>query len=254
MNTKFGWRNIVKVLGIILAAVVTAYSTMGDYFNLPTLGDWKFTGIFFGVVIFLMIILWHFLELQSKIDIFESATPTISVNNVGVELKGFVNGIYKDTLYMDVYNTPKIRTENSTAKKVVPTIEWYDTRRKPITQNSGRWWIPNPNEEKNKISQQSVDLESNGMVRRLHFAIKEPNENHFYAWSREKDGREGKFKLLGKKYFVKIFLRGNNNVDVHFEYIVENKRGKLSIKDMLPNETTKKNNSRPKKIRKITRM
>ncbi|MBI3738853.1 MAG: hypothetical protein HY258_07385 [Chloroflexi bacterium] len=65
----------------------------------------------------------------------------------------------------------------------------------------------------------------------MHFALDNPNQDTFCAYSRRKDGNDELFELPGTKYKVKIHLQANNYAESDFECIVEKKNGMLSVQN-----------------------
>jgi hypothetical protein len=167
------------------------------------------------------------LKLESELNKIKSSKPILFAKE-DIEDKGYSDGSVRKAVFIDIWN----RNVNSDAVKVYPTIEWFDENGKKVITNSGRWHIGNPNAILDQISKQTVDIGSNGMSRRLHFATRLPNDPKLYAWCREKDGND-KFEVLsGKEFTVKIRLKSNNRANASFQYIVNDEKGELTIKGL----------------------
>lgn len=168
---------------------------------------------------------------RSKLRAIENSRPILLAHDFGLEKKGFQDGVTRDAIYIDVYNQPKLRSEDSIARRVYPTVIWYDMKDHVVAKNSGRWWIINEDKKVMKvIDQQIVDLDSNGISNRLHFAIKDPLQRTFFAWSRAKDGADERLELTGSRYRVVIHLQASNHATADFEFVVENNEGSLFIR------------------------
>jgi hypothetical protein len=166
-------------------------------------------------------------DLGSQLKAIESSKPVIHARNSGVNQKFFAK-VWNDAISIDVLNI----SPGTTAEKVLPTVKWFTMRGKLITENCGRWWMSTEDVAVTKTAERLVmDLLSNGMVYPFHFAIQPPNDQHFYAWYREADGKDGRYALQDKRYKVKIQFQSNNNAVADYVYVVTNDNGKLSIRE-----------------------
>lgn len=201
-------------------------------------------GIFiFGVLIdipnlsILPIFIWITIGLFLLAATFNSLLPFIEkplliIQNYGIESKTFRDikqrsGLFKKAKYeYPIRLCPflDINSEIISAEKVYPIVEWSKSDVK-IPINQGRWWIANEDLQHNKIDQQTVDLEPNGMTRRLYIGITDPPgcNKGFYAWYRTQDGHDHYHHLSSDKdqWQVKVSFRSRNNGMVIGRYILQ---------------------------------
>lgn len=86
MDTKYGRRNFGKALLFIIGTITTSYSNVSTFFDLPTVAqEYRGYAVVFGVTLCLIAILWHFMDLQTKISIIENTRP--NVRAIGTELE-----------------------------------------------------------------------------------------------------------------------------------------------------------------------
>jgi len=247
IKSWFGWTDFLSTFiksGIQVIAVLIIFLAGGsaeNFFETAAIQFVTYFLIFLFIEVILLITyhraskkLFESLEgnvgnLESKLIDIENSKPVIRAKNPVVAEKGFHGGIKKSAVSITVSNI----SPNSVAEKVYPTVTWLTPRGRKVTENQGRWWISNEDKVKLKtVEMQTVDLYSNGMTNDLHFAIQEPDENHFYAWSREKDGSEKFTPLHDEKYKVRIHFQSSNNAVADFEYVVKNNNGKLSVREV----------------------
>ena len=155
--------------------------------------------------------------------------PVIQAQNPIVEPKKFVGDVWQNGISIEIMNV----SPGTLAEKVFPTISWYTMDGKLVTENHGRWWISNEDLKSMKTRERQVmDLPSNGMSFRLHFAIQAPGQQDFSAWWRDTDGTYKLYPLPEQKYKVKVHCQSNEGIEADFEYIVANDNGVLSIKEI----------------------
>ena len=148
-----------------------------------------------------------------------------------------------DTLFIEVFNNPERINGIPTAVDVWSWVEWYSLDEKTLMrEHSGRWWIPNPNLEKNKERLLYRDINANGDPQKLHFAIKAKTEKRFYGLCRDKGDRgiirDDRYKLEDEQYIVKIKLTGSN-IFQELKFRIERKGTKFSIMEALTDESKK---------------
>ncbi len=219
---KSWWIAFVSIFG----AMMYAYDLISRMIDFGIIGS-KYFGTF-GLLLFLFFGSFVVAKAQYTTNEFLKSKPFVKVKDFGVEAKGFRSGT-KDAVFVDFFNETEGTTSDSDATDLYANVVWYDINGNIIESNSGRWWIPFPNEQRDKLSQQAITLKSNGMPRRFHFAIKENGSKNFCAWYRTQDGYDLKTELTKKYYKVEITLKGNNSKSV-FIFFVENKKGKLLIR------------------------
>jgi len=177
-----------------------------------------------------LLMLWWIIEKEWKEYVFEQSKPRIKVIKFDAEEKSFTDGSTWIAAYVEFVNSPKLETptEQSIAKNVSANVEWRNSRGITIKKNHGRWW--RINEDKLTPSQkQVIDILPNEQEVKLHFAIKKPNEEVFYAWARTQDDKTDKLELPEKKYEVKITLVGIG-VKETFKYSVVHNDGVFKLK------------------------
>jgi hypothetical protein len=178
-----------------------------------------------------LLMLWWIIEKEWNEYVFTQSKPRIKVVGIGTEEKSFSDGSVWISAYIEFINSPKLQTptEQCIARNVSANVEWENLRGIIIEKNHGRWW--RPNEDNLTPSQkQTVDIPPNRQEAKLHFAIKTPKDEVFYAWSRTQDDKSDRQKLTEKKYRVNIALTGIG-VSEHFSYIVTHDVGDLKFKE-----------------------
>lgn len=124
-------------------------------------------------------------------------------------------------------------TPGTTAEKVLPTITWFTKRGRVETENHGRWWLSSEDQKRLKDYEKlAIDLLSNGTRYLFHFARTSQDANFFYAYFREKNGKDGYSKLYDNVYRVKVHLQSNNNAMADFFYVVKHENGVLFFEEV----------------------
>jgi hypothetical protein len=77
MDTKFGWRAWIKAAGVLLSLLFAAYTTASNFSDLPLPKLNAFSGYLAAAFLFVLFIYLHFIDLQRRIDSYE--TPKLNV-------------------------------------------------------------------------------------------------------------------------------------------------------------------------------
>jgi hypothetical protein len=190
------------------------------------------------------------LELQS----IQNARPQLEVYDVPYEderpLITAING--KPTghvttiqcFHIRFADNPKLRVEQSTARKVFADLTFYTASGKRlIGPIHGRWGDTEQPASRSLFTPNrdllSVDLESSGLPRELNLAIKHLDDDVIYAFNNDSYSFSGwrhpNFRMTQKKIFIHIELSGENvdDYDVWVLLRPDLKRERITLTDPL---------------------
>lgn len=221
MNNK---KNIILWLwtwGSVLIAIISAAKTAWELYTL--VGDAgqnleeRLLAIFWWFLVFVVMVAIALAQREFELHKIKKAKPIIKLKDFGFEIKTWKDKYPTITAYIRISNTPNTNAiADTNIYRLFPTITWEDEEGNEVANNSGRWFIVNGDEEK-KIDMQVVDLESNGMPRKLHFASSDSQSKLIETLWRD-DGGITHTKVLrtSDRYKVSISLRDNKNTTAKF--------------------------------------
>jgi hypothetical protein len=199
------WRFIKVIIPTILSAILIWLGTTMNFIVDPNLVIWA------GFVCLLIPI---FLLNKEIVDA-RNEKPIIKLKDFGFEIKEWKDSRPSVCAYIDVINLPKSSTINDVnSRGVYPTITWVD-RNGDTTQNNGRWWIPNEDQE-GAVGQLFVDLDANGLPRRLHFTYSIMQNLGLQALWRSADNKMQIKLRANAPYEIKIFLKDKSLSEATF--------------------------------------
>ena len=109
--------------------------------------------------------------------------------------------------YIEVYIKPILGRLG--VERLLADISWFNTDGMVLRErNNGRWWVSNVASYNDTTKLQAVDLEANGLPRRLYFARVLNGE--LFVWHRTQDNKEPLIFLDPGEYLVQIDLNSNN--------------------------------------------
>jgi hypothetical protein len=157
--------------------------------------------------------------LNLSISNMNNAKPVIKLVDFGFEIKTWKDSLPSLCAYIDVNNEPKEGSLNDVnSLGVFPVIVWIDEHGDVVDRNNGRWFIPNEDQE-GAIPLLTVDLEANGLPRRLHFTYNVSQNMVLQSFYRTNDNKnETKQRGSSRGYDVTITLKDKraSKTELHF--------------------------------------
>ena len=146
-----------------------------------------------------------------------SGKPIIKLVDFGFEIKAWNNGPPSVCAYIDVTNEPKEGSLNDVnSLGVYPTITWTDENSYLVEENHGRWFIPNE-DKTGAIPLQTVDLDANGLSRRLHFTYSISQNMVLQSLYRTSDNKiDSKQRGEQRGYYITIDLKDKRTSKAKF--------------------------------------
>jgi hypothetical protein len=195
----------------ILAVLALAANMAMNFFDNPqALILFAFACLFIEIII-----------LNLSITNMNNAKPIIKLADFGFEIKTWKDGPPSVCAYIDVNNEPKEGSVNDVnSLGVFPTIVWTDEHGDMIDKNHGRWFIPNE-DQIGAIPLQTVDLDANGLPRRLHFTytiFQNMVLQSFYRTNDNKNNAKQRGETRG--YLITIFLKDKKTSKAEFYFRV----------------------------------
>lgn len=225
MDTKFGWRNLIKATMVILGIAVFAYSSAGDYFDFPSLGTWKTFGLIFASLIFLGAILWHFMELQAKLDDIENASPNVEPAGFKLEkpfylFRGGKPDKVLNRYYLMFRNVKKSGRSISDTQPIHATISFYDLDCEPLTQFSHEkpFWLDSSGPPWERPTNHNIVIKASSEPEGICIVVREQGNNDLYVFSDESyitnvrslEPFQESLKLTSKKLYICVQLNAAN--------------------------------------------
>jgi hypothetical protein len=231
------WTSFLLSWGSVLLAVGTAAKTAWELYTLVwdvgKTPQGNLRVVFMWFILFVVCVGVAIFVREFELRSIKNAKPIIKLKGFGFEIKTWKKGPQPYTVeaFIDIYNEPKKGALDASAVGVYPTIVWDDESGQEVDRNHGRWWIPNEDQEGAMVLQK-VDLEANGMSRRLHFASSNTQSKEIEAVSRAPDRHtERRIHRTSKSFKIKIFLRDNKNTTAEFAF-------RISLYDIDKSPTT----------------
>ena len=223
---KNWWDAVIALIGGTVSAVDIAIqlSQWGVIKN-----DWLLP---IGLCVFLVFGVIAILRAKAELNNLKNTLPNIEAVSIPrVENKGFENNtMHRDAVGIEFINNPKNAALNCAAKDVYATVEWIDSKNVVEQTNHGRWWFAG-GDKLLPSQKESVDIPPNGQTKLLQFAIKDPDDENFKAWYRERDGNDCEFELSKKEYTVVITLKDSHKLIWLFKYGIKYHNGRWEIKE-----------------------
>ena len=162
--------------------------------------------------------------LRARIDLiaYKNTLPKINSATMPIwEGKDWQDGTHMNVLGVEFKNISNHPSGNNSAMKVFATVKWINTNGELVRENHGRWHVTNRKRDKQNAMLETVDLYANGQKGQLHFAMKSPNGEHFWAWARINDEQEEHFELADGIYKVEIILKDSRGLSWKYYYDVD---------------------------------
>jgi hypothetical protein len=159
--------------------------------------------------------------LNISINNSNNAKPVIKLMDFGFEIKTWKENPPSVCAYIDVLNEPKEGSYNDVnSMGVFPTIVWTDEHGEVVDKNNGRWFIPNE-DMVGAIPLQTVDLDANGLPRRLHFTYNITQNMVLQSFYRTNDNKnEVKQRGETRGYHITISLKDKKSSKAEFYFRV----------------------------------
>ena len=205
-------RDILKYWLLPILAVLLLVASMAmNFIGSPQILVW------FGYVCLFI----EILILNLSISNMNNAKPVIKLVDFGFEIKTWKNGPPSVCAYIDVNNEPKEGSLNDVnSLGVFPVIVWTDEHGDDIDRNSGRWFIPNEDQE-GAMPLLTVDLEANGLPRRLHFTYNVSQNMVLQSLYRTNDNKnETKQRGSSRGYDITISLKDKRTSKAEFYFSI----------------------------------
>lgn len=177
---------------VIFGAALFAYSSAGDYFNFPSLGNWKPWGIGFAALIFLAAVVWHFMELQAWIDDIEHATP--NVQPIGFKLEKpfylFRGGTPHEILeryYLMFRNIKKRGRLISDTQPIHAIISFYDLNYNELVHltHEKPFWLDSSGPPWERPADHKIVIKASSKPEGLCLVVREQGNSDLYVFSDE---------------------------------------------------------------------
>lgn len=199
---KYG---LLPTLGVLLLVAGMAMNFTDNPQTLIVLG---FACLFVEILI-----------LNLSIFNMNNARPVIKLVDFGFEIKTWKKGPPSVCAYIDVNNEPKDGALNDVnSQGVFPLIVWTDEHGDVVDKNNGRWFIPNEDQE-GAIPLLTVDLDANGLARRLHFTYNISQNLVLQSFYRTQDGKnDAKQRGSPQGYDITISLKDKRTSKAEFYF------------------------------------
>ena len=148
-----------------------------------------------------------------------NAKPIIKLVDYDFEIKDWKNHPPSVCAYVDINNEPKEGSLNDVnSLGVFPTVIWKDENDEVVDKNHGRWFIPNE-DQVGAIPLQTVDLDANGLPRRLHFTYNTSQNMVLQSFYRTSDNKiDAKQRGEPRGYYITIFLKDKRTTKAEFHF------------------------------------
>jgi hypothetical protein len=154
----------------------------------------------------------------------EHSRPIINFIDFGFEEKEWSPKFGPPSVcaYIIVNNKPKKDSLNdANSRGVYPTIIWTDEHGEIVDKNNGRWFIPGKDQEGGGMSLLTVDLDANGLPRKLHFTYTVSNNLVLQSLWRDEDNHTNtKQRGSALGYEIKIALEDKQTTKVEYYFKV----------------------------------
>ena len=224
MDKKARRRNVFKAIMVILGAALAAYSYAGDYFDFPGLGDWQGLGVMVGSAIFIVGILLHILDLQSKIDTFANTRPNVVADGFYLEPPFFLfrNGVPSEILeryYVKFRNVKVLGMTIVDTQPVHASVRFFDTNchlLRSLSHEEAFWAGSGPPWERSH--NYSITIKASSKAEELCLFVRQQGGSDLYMFCdksyisnvRSLEPFQGVLRIPLRKFYICVKLEAAN--------------------------------------------